>query len=138
VLVVTSSPLMRALRLMQFIHRDRGRRGRRAGWTTRLMTLQRRSAVATIRAPRHSDCVDVARARQGKVNFSMQPATMVCDYRTDSASNPCAQEAVVRNVRYEYQTLFALNAGPLVQELVATHYEIECPTCGRRTKMVAA
>jgi hypothetical protein len=67
----------------------------------------------------------------------MQLTSIVCGYRRDGASGPCPQQAVIQNVRYEYQTRFALSAGPLVQELLATHYEIECPACGRRTKVVA-
>jgi hypothetical protein len=76
--------------------------------------------------------------RQENGSLSMQPATIVCDYRVDAAAKPCPKLAVIRNIRYEYQSRFALNAGPLEQELVAIQFEIECPRCGRRTKVVAA
>ena len=68
----------------------------------------------------------------------MQPATIDYELRPHARAAPCAELAVVHSVRHEYQTQLYRNLGPIQHELLASHYEIECPKRGRRTKVVAA
>ena len=64
----------------------------------------------------------------------MQPAVIACENHRSGAT-PCAEQALVRSIRYEYKTQLFRSTG---HELLATHYEIECPKCGKRKKVVVA
>jgi hypothetical protein len=64
----------------------------------------------------------------------LQPAAIRCT-AGQTWGRTCGAEAAVRQVHYRYVTETDWTAGELRQVLSETHYDIECPHCGRRTQV---
>jgi hypothetical protein len=64
----------------------------------------------------------------------MKPVTIVCNGGA-SRGRRCGAEAEIRQVHYRYVTEADHSSGELRQVLYETHYDIDCPTCGRRTQV---
>jgi hypothetical protein len=65
----------------------------------------------------------------------MQPATIICDNRRADGA-PCGENALVHMVHYIYAAEQGAGQEAITHVLSETHYDIECPRCGRRTQIV--
>jgi hypothetical protein len=65
--------------------------------------------------------------------MEMHITTILCDGHT--RGGPCGEEAVIRQVHYVYQPRFGAPREEVLQELVETRYDIDCPHCGARVQI---
>ena len=80
-------------------------------------------------------CDSAPRGRQGAV--SVEAKTIDCDARQPNGL-ACGETAIIHKTHHHYaNTMYAPGGGGRFQQiLLETHYEIECPHCGRRTQVV--
>jgi hypothetical protein len=64
----------------------------------------------------------------------MEAATVICNSIMPSGAS-CGERAVVLKAHYLYDTRVYQGPGGYQHTLRETHYEIECPHCGRRTQI---
>jgi hypothetical protein len=63
------------------------------------------------------------------------PHLVACDAKKPSGEL-CGAAALAHASQHEYDTLIYTGKGGRQYRLRASHYEIECPNCGKRTQTV--
>jgi hypothetical protein len=63
------------------------------------------------------------------------PHLLTCDAKRPTGE-VCGAAALVHASQHEYDTLVYQGKGGYQYKLRASHYEVECPNCGKRTQIV--